>query len=97
MCHYCIGILISRRNRAEKRRLEKLGVVDVDAALWMNRPHHVIAETKQLIPGKEFECVVEQSRQLADLVELLKDAKARLESLVHTSTANKARPYIDPA
>ncbi|KAL7558781.1 hypothetical protein ACA910_018285 [Epithemia clementina (nom. ined.)] len=89
MCHACIGVVISRRVRAEKRRLEKLGFTDPAAVL--ERQHTVTLERKQLVEGKEYECVLEQGRQAADLVEMLREAKARFEQAIHIQKANDVR------
>ena len=80
---------MARRNRAEKRRLEKLGIINPVAVL--QRQKEVVKERKELVEGNEYECVLEQGRQAADLVEMLREAKIRLEQAGHTAKASEAR------
>lgn len=88
MCHNCIQYVLARRARAEKRRLDKLGETDAEVR---NPKPDIVPEAKQLIRGKEYECVIAQARQAADLVELLRDGKLRLDQQLHATKTGDAR------
>lgn len=92
MCHRCIGILASRRLRAEKRRLEKLnpGVEDA-VALEEARVRDQRGLLHGLVAGREFECVAAQGRQVEDLSELLREAKSRLSLSNEMASMNRWR------
>jgi hypothetical protein len=90
LCPRCIGIVQSRRNRAQKRRLEKLIDSDADAGRILLANEKEAAEeelrlTTQTIHGREYECVASQLRRLNELTELLKDAQIRLSNNVEVS------------
>ena len=92
MCHKCIGVIVSRRGRAEKRRVEKLYPFVEDAVAIEEAK---IQEQQELlhgiVPGQEFECVAAQGRLVEDLSEMLRDAKARLSIANEMAAINRRR------
>jgi hypothetical protein len=93
MCPKCIGLVQSRRLRAEKRRIERnnaegpslTGVDEKEAAL------DAMALTKSVIPGREYECVAAQGRQIKELTELLRDTQLRLSNSLEVGRINSVR------
>jgi hypothetical protein len=90
LCPRCIGIVQSRRNRAQKRRLEKLIDSDADAGRLFLANEKEAAEEElrlatQTVQGREYECVASQLRRLNELTELLKDAQIRLSNNLEVS------------
>jgi len=88
ICHRCIGMINSRRNRAEKRRLEKQQRED-------ERQKNDALEEKRLNPGiqsgMEYPYMAEKAKEMNELVELLQDAQTRLKQALATSRMNKMR------
>jgi hypothetical protein len=91
LCHSCIQVVIARRNRAEKRRLEKLSGSNATTTLEevTNDPDAI--ELMEVVPGREFECVAAQARRLEELTELLQDAKTRLMSNIQVLSMDRTR------
>ena len=90
LCPRCIGIVQSRRNRAQKRRLEKLIDSDAEAgrSLLANEKEAIMDEirlTTETVQGREYECVASQLRRLNELTELLKDSQIRLSNNLELS------------
>ena len=75
MCHACIGVVLARRVRAEKRRLEKLNLNQEQASEDLTTKMEL---SKGVVVGQEFECVAAQGKRLAELSQLLKDACRRM-------------------
>jgi hypothetical protein len=72
MCSNCINYLHHRRKRAEKRRLDKLGVSkETEDASNMEL-------LMTVVKGKEQKCLSVQGRQVAEIMELVSDCRSRL-------------------
>jgi hypothetical protein len=77
LCHKRIGKILTKRRRAEKRAREKLRLEQ---------------QQRPVVPkGKEYAHLAQQGTELADLVELLKDARFRLTQCMETTKQNTAR------
>jgi hypothetical protein len=90
LCHRCVQHVINMRSRAEKRRIEKLGEEPVP----VNNSEEGKARmqlTKGAVPGREYECVAEQGRQVIELNELLRDAQTRVAQNLCTVATNRSR------
>ena len=88
MCQTCIGVICSRRERAEKRRLEKVGETDRNATA---KAPSKFALLKGVVRGQEFECLEAQGQRVSDLTVLLKDARNRLSAALEASSLNRLR------
>ena len=100
MCHKCMGYIVSRRARAEKRRRDKLNLDAKDddsnkLAAAATSEEVRLREQRQLlhgaVPNREYESVAAQSRRVEDLSELLRDAKERLSLNVEMASMNQIR------
>lgn len=93
MCNHCIQAIMSRRNRAEKRRLEKSGATPALTSST-TLPDNATAATRltrQLVEGMEFDCVAAQGREVNDLVKLVRDSQIRLQRHLEMVKMNKIR------
>lgn len=88
MCHKCIQIIIGRRARAEKRRLQKQQVFHEDLK---QKDHNSENGTKIPAKGKEYEYMTSTAHEVNELVELLKDSQLRLRQSIETTTMSKIR------
>ena len=86
MCSSCIGLVNSRRARAEKRREEKIG----DNAT-RSEAHELQQLARGVVAGREYDCVSTQVCQINDLKELLQDTKVRLSNCMEISKINAVR------
>ena len=88
VCHNCISSVTAKRNRAEKRRLEKQQRED-------ERHRKGILEERRLNPGiqsgKEYPYMADKAREVNELIELLQDAQTRLKQAVATTKINNIR------
>jgi len=86
MCHRCIGVILSRRARAEKRRLRKQS----------NNEKLTKEEEAENDPsdGNEYPDMASQAREVNELVELLKDAQVRLRRSIETTKINNIRRQL---
>ncbi len=86
MCHRCIGIILSRRARAEKRRLRK------------QAKNEQLKKEKKAgndpSDGNEYPNMASQAREVNELVELLKDAQVRLRRSIETTKINNIRRQV---
>jgi hypothetical protein len=89
MCNTCIQYIWHRRARAEKRRIQKLGEDKVQTD--QTAAESVARLTKGAVEGEEYECVASQARRLADLSELLMEAKVRLKQNMAMAKVNDMR------
>jgi len=84
LCQKCIGIVTSRRKRAEKRRLEKTERDDI--------------RQQRLAPGMrkggEYQYLAARGEEVADLVELLHNAEVRLHQALAMKKMNNARRRV---
>jgi len=103
LCPLCIGILISRRKRAEKRRIE---------SLMMKNPNEVLKNltstedeqaldnsilAKSCVEDREYESVAAQLIRVNELDVIVRDASVRMSNLLLTQEMNaKRREFIDP-
>jgi hypothetical protein len=89
MCNTRIQYIWHRRARAEKRRIQKLGEDKVQTD--QTAAESVARLTKGAVEGEEYECVASQARRLADLSELLMEAKVRLKQNMAMAKVNDMR------
>ena len=85
MCHQCIGVILSRRARAEKRRLRKQAKTE-----QLKKEE----EEKNPSSGNEYPYMASQGRDVSELVELLKDAQIRLRRSIETTKLNNIRRQV---
>jgi hypothetical protein len=93
MCNHCIQAIMSRRNRAEKRRLEKAGV-DLTLATVPDDATAATRLTRELVEGMEYDCVAAQGREVNDLVRLVRDSQIRLQRHSEMVKMNKIRRVL---
>jgi hypothetical protein len=102
MCHNCIGVVATRRTRAERRRLEKLISINADSAaleavvlqqpiVHQKKQQEIISLTNGIVRDREFECVAAQGRRLDELHILLRDAQTRLSLALDAEDINHHR------
>jgi hypothetical protein len=86
MCHKCIGVILSRRARAEKRRLRKQAKNEMkkEEATTESDPSD----------GNEYPYMASQAREVNELVELLKDSQVRLRRSIETTKMNNIRRQV---
>jgi hypothetical protein len=88
VCHKCIQNVNSKRNRAEKRRLEKQQRDD-------ERQRKEAVEERRLNPGiqsgMEYPYMADKAKEVNELIELLHDAQTRLKQAFATSKMNNIR------
>ena len=87
MCHRCIGVILSRRARAEKRRLRK------QVKNEQLKKEEEIIETDPS-DGNEYPFMASQAREVNELVELLKDSQIRLRRSIETTRMNNIRRRV---
>jgi hypothetical protein len=83
---------MARRNRAEKRRLEKSGATALPSSATV--PDAAAATTRltrELVEGMEYDCVAAQGREVNDLVKLVRDSQIRLQRHSEMVKMNKIR------
>jgi len=73
MCHKCIGLVLTKRNRAEKRRLQKLAK---DGS-----SDHV---QNPAVEDQKYHMMAVKGRETSELLELLKDSQLRLRQSCDT-------------
>ena len=89
MCHKCMQTILARRNRAEKRRLEK------QVSTENKIQQELLSETrKNPGEGNEYHYMAAQAQDVNELVELLKDSQLRLRQSIETSKMNNIRRRI---
>jgi hypothetical protein len=94
LCHTCIGHIVTRRTRAEKRLMEKSGYVTRDQASVASK----LPLLRGVVEGREYECLEAQGQRLSDVTVLLSDAESRLTATLETSALNTLRlSMIDPS
>lgn len=88
LCHKCLMRCLMRRNRAEKRRLEKLQRDE-------QRLQEKQLEERRLNPGiqkgMEYPYMAARGQDVSELVEILQDAQTRLKQALATSKMNNIR------
>ncbi|GKY93518.1 hypothetical protein MPSEU_000319200 [Mayamaea pseudoterrestris] len=85
MCSECINYIHHRRKRAEKRKLEKLGLLE--QAEEMSDP----ALLTSVVPGREYDCLLAQGHRVAELSELLEDTRRRLSQTLSVAQLDEMR------
>jgi hypothetical protein len=89
MCHKCVGVVIARRNRAEKRRLGK--------HIKKNDSTGSEDEEDQGDANMQYiELLAEKGRQANEFVELLRDSQDRLNQSVTLMKLNSIRRKLMP-
>jgi len=107
MCHKCIQYILQRRRRAEKRRLksnnragisisqeegyETLGVQQVAVLPPLAATNGTTEDDATILPGQELDALAKESREVENILELLKDSQSRLRQLVETVKINDFR------
>ncbi|KAL3912184.1 MAG: hypothetical protein SGILL_006984 [Bacillariaceae sp.] len=87
MCHKCIGIIISRRNRAEKRRL---GAYSKEKESEEKNDEEAVQSTEDT-KNNEYKLVAARGKETNELVELLTDARSRLKQSIRQVETNNLR------
>ena len=98
MCNKCIQLILQKRRRAEKRRLDSNrqqggqqlagdGLDEVEPA----NPQQLQLNAEHPEPGKEMEFLVGQAKHVEEVLELIRDSQSRLQQLVETSKMNDFR------
>lgn len=82
MCHMCIQYIQARRNRAEKRRIQKQ-----KTALKKSGQELLVGSGGE----SEYHDVAALGHELRDLTELIRDAQGRLRQSIGVSKMNDAR------
>jgi hypothetical protein len=85
MCHKCMGIVISRRNRAEKRRL------NLYAKENKEKEEEQEMGSCQDMRNQEYHLVAARGCETNELVELLRDSQIRLKQSVRQMEMNNMR------
>ena len=93
ICTVCIQAITHRRNRAERRRIERTMGVEVAATApsVTEMKHPQIPLHRDVSPQLEYEAVVSQGRHVANLVDLEGDARTRLQREIENSKLNEIR------
>jgi hypothetical protein len=78
MCHKCIGLVLTKRTRAEKRRQQKLAKEDRSRG-------------DQAEEGNEYQKLSTKGKDISELVELMKDSQLRLRQSVARVGLNNLR------
>ncbi|CAB9524669.1 expressed unknown protein [Seminavis robusta] len=102
MCNKCIQYILQRRRRAEKRRQRRNGELPPSANATTTSasandnteekaPEASEAACSESLPVTEFDILAKKNQSVDQIVELLKDAQARLQLLVETSKINDFR------
>jgi hypothetical protein len=96
MCNKCIQDIVTRRRRAERRRRQKEGPKAApEAEGGVARPGQAsfaTAQAKGLVdPGNEVEFLGNRTKNVDDIIHLLKDSQSRLKHLVETTKVNEFR------
>ncbi len=87
-----LSIVLSRRNRAGKRCLEKAGSAGLPSSKTV--PDAATATTRltrELVEGMEYDCVAAQGREVNDLIKLIRDSQIRLQRHSEMVKMNKIR------
>lgn len=85
MCHLCIQYIQARRNRAEKRRIQKQKTA-------LKRSGQNAADIAIGSGGEsDYHDVAALGHELSDLTELIQDAKGRLRQAIGVSKLNETR------
>lgn len=92
MCQSCIGLILSRRARAEKRRVHKHDDTQIMSLEEIQKAEMDEMElSTNVIEGREHECCAAVARQVNDLTELMRDAQLRLSNKLELSKINSIR------
>lgn len=96
ICTVCIQSITHRRNRAERRRIEKAIGVEAAATTPMvtEMKHPQIPLHRDVPQKKEYEAVVSQGRHMANLVDLEADARARLQREIENAKLSGIRQQM---
>lgn len=93
LCPACIQWITQRRNRAERRRLEKVKgyhIPGTEVSATIAAPKQVPLH-RNVVKGQEYEAVVSQGRHTANLVDLAAHARERLQHELDTSKLHEIR------
>lgn len=93
LCNVCIQAITHRRNRAERRRIERMMGVEVAATTpsVTEMKHPQIPLHRDAPRQLEYEAVVSQGRHMSNLVDLEADARMRLQREMEHSKLNEIR------
>ena len=87
MCHKCIATILSRRKRAEGRRLLKQQKEE-------KKREAEERENPDIQKGMEYEHLVSRGQDYSVLIELLQDARGRLRQTLATRRINDVRRRV---
>lgn len=90
MCHVCARKIVSRRNRAEKRRLQKQESV-LDKARQKAADRAAVEGQEEQKHESDYHAAAAVGKELSELIELLSDARRSLRQMVEVSKINQLR------
>ncbi|KAI2495620.1 zinc finger protein [Fragilaria crotonensis] len=90
MCHVCARKIVSRRNRAEKRRLQKQESV-LDKARQKAADRAAVEGHEEQKHESDYHAAAAVGKELSELIELLSDARRSLRQMVEVSKINQLR------
>eukprot|EP00977_Amphora_coffeiformis_P003955 scaffold793_cov161-Amphora_coffeaeformis.AAC.7 len=93
LCTVCIQAITHRRNRAERRRIERAhGVEAAATSLSVTEiVHPPIPLHRKVEKSREYEAVVSQGRHMANLIDLENDTRTRLQREMENCTLSSLR------
>ena len=99
MCHRCIQYILHRRNRAEKRRLQKQAKTEQEHQAKGAQDQEVQAPAQgeqptEIEEGMEYSHLAAKGQETSELIELLQDARLRLLQSIETTKINNVRRRI---
>lgn len=90
MCHVCARKIVARRNRAEKRRLQKQEAV-LDKARQKAADRAAVEGEDKKEHESDYHAAAAVGKELSELIELLSDARRTLHHMVEASKINQLR------
>jgi hypothetical protein len=90
MCHVCARKIVSRRNRAEKRRLQKQESV-LDKARQKAADRAEVDGQEEQKHESDYHAAAAVGKELSELIELLSDARRSLRHMVDVAKINQLR------
>lgn len=88
LCNMCIQYMGHRRNRAERRRVARLGR---EFETEQEHAQRVSMLTTGIVSGREYECVAVRGQRISDLKELLRETRLHLELQAEAAKTNRLR------
>lgn len=93
MCNVCIQTIMARRNRAEKRKTGKPddGADDESASIKENEKLKKQRLLQEIVTGHEGASLLAQGIRVSDMIEMVRDARTRLEQSLEAAKINRLR------